>query len=206
MKYSAYVCCNCYRDGKTTEPPVPRGAIDIDAETGEVTLEFSAVFAGVAPGTAVYKDAYEAERFFDDWKESACPHPDMQAVEVYLGHMGWFEKALDLAGRDQFSTVLGAFRGFGHTIPPEAAERMLRELDQFAALPPFEREVEEPVLKRVEVPPGSHPLRFVTSKLRREPGTRTYRVDPSEFRREIDLLKKVCLASIETGNAIFCTG
>ncbi|MNS32452.1 hypothetical protein D3C72_645390 [compost metagenome] len=138
MGLDAAVYCNCWRDGKTTEPPIPREWVNVD-EDGWVWNSNPRWSSGLRPGCEAYDRAIEIDVLFDTWQRSeACQHEDMCLAKVWVSNwagVSGFRQALRMAGEDRFQTVLAELpMGNGGTVPPETAARMLDELDAFLAL------------------------------------------------------------------------
>jgi hypothetical protein len=76
MSFSGHVVCNCYKEGRTTEPP-HREYVKIDYDGLYVELP-----------TQLYRE--DEERYFkmhdefDDWKSRACEHANMELADEYL--------------------------------------------------------------------------------------------------------------------------
>ncbi|MFT3827211.1 MAG: hypothetical protein QM731_25010 [Chitinophagaceae bacterium] len=101
MAYSAYVCCNCYRSGNTTEPPY-KEFIYFDEE--ELFIE--------PPSDLYEKDrnkAIEIYTAFDNWQRTACQHEDMKLAYEHLANisgMGSFKHILNkLGGKNRFPVL-----------------------------------------------------------------------------------------------------
>ncbi len=124
MGLDAAVGCNCYRDGKTSEPPVPRSYI----ERGD-DHRFS------------LKDGYFGEYFdeFWNWAVSCCPHPQMDfASERIANWAGYrsFMHALDSVGGIKRFPVLRAQMPDGSygQVSPKDSRRALDELRDFESV------------------------------------------------------------------------
>lgn len=134
----AAVYCNCWRDGKTTEPPVPRECVHLD-EDGWVWNSNPDWTPGAQPGTEEWVRGMATDIAFDSWKQSqACPHDNMQLVSARIANwsgVGGLLQALQEGGEDQFATVLTELptSNDGST-SPELAARMLNELNVFLEL------------------------------------------------------------------------
>src|SRR3954453_18236331 len=94
MGLDAAVMCNCFPEGKTTEPPCPRdwlvvtpdGCLDVRPEHGTNEL-----------GVQV-----------DAWKQTPWPHPGLDAAHEWIASSpGYrsFQQALDHAGWDYFPVL-----------------------------------------------------------------------------------------------------
>ena len=93
MGYSASVMCNCYKEGKTSEPPY-KDFMKIDEEGMYLDLE-----ALYKQDKAEYNKRHDA---FDEWKRTACPHEDMELV---------YERLANISGMMAFKTVIREFGG-----------------------------------------------------------------------------------------------
>lgn len=124
MGYDAFVTCNCFKDGKTKEPPY-KDFMKIDVEGIYLDLDLT---------YEKDKDEYlKRHQEFDNWKRTACPHEDMKFASEHLANM---------SGMAAFKTMLHEFGGEkrfpiltkylpvanGGTLPAEYAEKVLNEL------------------------------------------------------------------------------
>lgn len=121
MGLDASVMCNCFRLGRTSEPPVPREWLYID-EDG---------YFGLRPehdSDDLFYKVYE-------WEQTCCQHPEMRyAWERISNWPGYrlFQQALGRVGRERFPVLaheLPQANG-GQTAAPMAA-LALRGLDEF---------------------------------------------------------------------------
>lgn len=137
MGYDAFVICNCFKEGKTAEPPY-KDFMKVDHEGMYLDLE------------TLYeqdKDEYfKRHQEFDEWKRSACPHEDMELVS---------ERLANTSGMAAFKTILHEFGGEmrfpiltkylpvanGGTLPTDYAEQALRELQDLEQEKPSEEKV-----------------------------------------------------------------
>lgn len=127
MSYSAFVTCNCYKDGLTTEPPY-KDLVSSDDQG--VCL--------MIPDELWERDKeiiYQMDRQFDQWKLTACEHPDMYATHEYLCNisgMADFKYIIDkLGGRDRFPVLTEYLPvANGGTLPTEYAAEALQELQR----------------------------------------------------------------------------
>jgi len=119
MGLDATVMCNCYRDGLTSKPPVPRDWLEFDSE-GHLNLEY---------------DSDDHFLKFWRWMETCCTHPEMDAASERIANWSGyrlFQEALGKVGWDQFP-VLGRElpRANGGKTDSSAAEAALGELMLF---------------------------------------------------------------------------
>lgn len=97
MGLDAFVTCNCWRDGKSKPPPVPRERIRLDAD-GWLELDMP---EPIDP---------ELQQAFDEWSDdpAACSHSDMDAAFERISNYGGFrhfEYALHTLGAERFPTL-----------------------------------------------------------------------------------------------------
>jgi hypothetical protein len=133
MGYSAFVSCNCYKQGLATTPPYPeRIAIE---EDGSVYLEFpTGLWERDQPSFLQMDNA------FDAWQAHACAHPDMHAAYERLANMsgmGAFRRIVAERGADGHFPVLTEKLPQGNCghLPAADAPALLRELAELAAEP-----------------------------------------------------------------------
>lgn len=125
MSYSAYVICNCYKDGKTTEPPHKEFLkfdedglyLDIPSERWEKDEE----------------KVYQMCADFDEWKRTACEHEEMELADEYLSNisgMGAFRHIVsELGGKSKFPILTEYLPTVnGGILPSEYAQQALGEL------------------------------------------------------------------------------
>lgn len=121
MGLDASVMCNCFREGRTSEPPVPRDWLQIDEE-GYLVLRPE-------------HDSPEACHRVYGWMLACCEHPEMEHASEHIANWtGYrlFQQALAGVGRDRFPVLrheLPEANG-GLTEAPRAA-LALGELDEF---------------------------------------------------------------------------
>ncbi len=125
MGYDAYVNCNCYKSGLTTDPPY-KEYLKIDEDGIYLNIEY------------LYKsdeDLYwQMNDEFSLWKKSACPHEDMEEVSLGVANMtgmAHFRGLLsNLGGEDRFP-VLTEYLPVcnGGCLPAEYAIEALAEVD-----------------------------------------------------------------------------
>jgi len=82
----AYVHCNCYEEGKTTEPPVDRALI----------YQYNDTWLGVRYPKGM---SQEESRALDDkmyeWEKNCCQHPYRRICDVRVGNLSGIEKFCD---------------------------------------------------------------------------------------------------------------
>lgn len=119
MGLDAEVRCRCWEDGLTADPPVPRERVKV-GEGNELWLS----------------DMQHNEYLtFRQWKQDACPHPDMEFASAHIGTWhgyGRFRNALWEAGRELFPVLEAELpTANGGLMAPEQAARALEELELF---------------------------------------------------------------------------
>jgi hypothetical protein len=126
MGLGAFVACNCYLEGRTTSPPVPRELIVLDDDG---TLDLGLPYDG--------NEELFAE--FDQWMwgpPSCCEHEEgLLAARVRVANWSGyraFQQALGQVGWERFPTLHGELPNFNDgTTSPAAAARALEELAAF---------------------------------------------------------------------------
>ncbi|MDQ2810082.1 MAG: hypothetical protein M3Z04_24660 [Chloroflexota bacterium] len=124
MGLDAFVRCTCWEQGLITPPPFADHLI-VD-EDGDLTLDLS------------YDDHEDLYEQFEEWKQTACDHPDMwytsERVANWSGYQHLLE-SLEVADWRHFPTLHSTLPSgnSGSTSPSEAA-RSLAELAIFRAL------------------------------------------------------------------------
>lgn len=68
-EYEAYVACSCWRESKTTPPPVDPATLTLDR------------FGQVCPIGMPGLESSDDEELWSWWGERACPHRDMRQVQ-----------------------------------------------------------------------------------------------------------------------------
>lgn len=121
MGLDASVMCGCYRDGHTSDPPVPRDWLEIDSE-GYLNLKAE------HDSTNLDVDVY-------GWMETCCQHPDMRAIwEVIANWYGYrlFQQALEKVGWDRFPVLRRELpEDNGGLTAASGSEAALAELAEF---------------------------------------------------------------------------
>lgn len=133
MAYDAYVPCRCYERGLTTPPSHPEL---VRSEEDWLYLELPLELCETDP--ARYQVLHQA---FNDWKATACPHPDMEVVSCWVANMAGmaaFRQLLHVRGGPARYPVLSEQlpTANGGSIPAHLAPALLRELAALAAEPP----------------------------------------------------------------------
>lgn len=122
MGLDASVMCNCYHQELTLPPPVPRDLIEIDQE-GYLSL------------TVPYDDNEELHAQFEQWKEHACVHSDMDFASVHISNWSGyraFQQALAQIGWEHFPILKAELpNSNGGLTSATLATRALRELELF---------------------------------------------------------------------------
>ncbi|MBN1988035.1 MAG: hypothetical protein JW783_01390 [Bacteroidales bacterium] len=125
MGYSAYVICNCYKEGKTAEPP----------HKEFMRLDEDGLYLDI-PNELWEKDenrVYQMEADFDKWKQTACEHKEMELANEFLSNitgMAAFRHIIsELGGSNKFP-VLTKYLPIinGGALPSEFAQQALDEL------------------------------------------------------------------------------
>jgi hypothetical protein len=123
MGLDATVMCNCFREGKTTPPPVPRDWLEID-EDGYLNLK---------------KEHESNENWIKhwEWEQSCCEHRGMdfvsEAISNWSGYRT-FQEALGDVGWRHFPVLREQLPNSNDGLTPSAASaEALRELDVFAS-------------------------------------------------------------------------
>jgi hypothetical protein len=124
MGLFAWVRCNCWEAGRTSEPPVPRDWLYVD-ESGHI---------GVSADRGTDEDRENVWL----WQESACDHPGMALAAERISSprgFGRFKKVLSRVSGQPFPTLV-AEPGQSHPdqTSPETAERALAELAHLRSL------------------------------------------------------------------------
>ncbi len=93
MGYNAFVLCNCYKEGKTSNPPY-KEFVKTSDEGLYLDLE-----------NLYQKDKneyFKRNDAFDKWMENACPHEDMKIVD---------ERLANISGMSAFWSILEKLGG-----------------------------------------------------------------------------------------------
>jgi hypothetical protein len=121
MGLDASVMCNCFRLGRTSEPPVPREWLHIDND-----------------GYWSLKPEHDSDDLWYkvyEWEQTCCEHPEMEYASEHIANWAGyrlFQQALGRVGWERFPVLdheLPHSNG-GQTEAPMAA-LALRELDEF---------------------------------------------------------------------------
>jgi len=125
MSYSAYVICNCYSDGKTTEPP----------HKEFLRFDEDGLYLDI-PNELWEKDeekVYQMDADFDEWKRNACEHEEMELAHEYLSNISGMSSfrhiVRELGGIDKFP-ILSEYlpTANGGILPSEYAQQAFDEL------------------------------------------------------------------------------
>lgn len=125
MSYSAYVVCNCYKDGKTIEPP-HKEYLRFDEEGLYLDI----------PSEIWAKDiekVHQMDEDFNEWERTACEHEEMKLADEYLsnilGMMAFRYLVQELIGKDKLP-ILAQYlpTANGGILPSEFAQQALDEL------------------------------------------------------------------------------
>ena len=121
MGLDAFVNCNCFKEGKTSKPPVDSRLIVFDDGLCDVTLPDEG-------NQKIIKKFYH-------WIKNCCPHPNMQFLSVYVSNW-WgvrtFQEALGKIGWEHFPVLkAGLPEGNGGSVPASSSEKALDELNYF---------------------------------------------------------------------------
>ncbi|MBX7241768.1 MAG: hypothetical protein K1X92_08460 [Bacteroidia bacterium] len=125
MGYGIHVNCNCYKEGRTTEPP-HKSYIKFDAE--DFYLEI--------PNEIRMKDkeqAYQMDEEFEEWKRTACEHEDMKLINEHLCNlsgMGELHYVVNGIGEGKLLPILKEHLPTSNDgfIPVHLAQALLEEL------------------------------------------------------------------------------
>ena len=125
MGHDAYVRCNCLKEGRTKPYP-----FDYDfsfSEEGWLDVE-----GGPPPRSSRYLAV-------KTWLETACEHPQMRYVDVWLGTtqtVAAFGQLLKDIGIEHFPKLYANLPpvDYDGTMTPEAATQMLEDLSRFGTL------------------------------------------------------------------------
>ncbi|HXB05614.1 MAG TPA: hypothetical protein VNW04_00820 [Puia sp.] len=127
MSYSAFVICNCYKGGKTTEPPYKK----------YMSIDDEGIYLDI-PSELWKKNedlCYKMDKEFDEWKRTACEHKDMNAAFEYLSNMSGMAAfryiVQKLGGKYKFP-ILAEYlpTANGGILPTESADQLLQELKE----------------------------------------------------------------------------
>lgn len=124
MGYDAFVICNCFKEGKTKEPPY-KDFMKFDVEGIYLDLDLN-----YEQDEHLYLKKHQE---FDDWKRTACPHKDMRFASEHLANisgMADFDNMLqEFGGEKRFPTLVKYLPvSNGGILPADFAEKVLNEL------------------------------------------------------------------------------
>jgi len=125
MSYGAYVICNCFQEGKTTEPP-HKEFLKFDDEGLCLDIPKKLWKKGT-------KKVYQMLTDFDEWKRTACKHEEMELANEYLANitgMGAFRQIVrKLGGKNKFPILTKYLpKANGGILPAEFAQQAFDEL------------------------------------------------------------------------------
>lgn len=128
MSYSAFVVCNCYQKGKTTEPPYKE----------YIKFDEDGLYLDIPNDlwNENEKKVLQMDSEFDNWKNNACEHEEMELCYEYLSNtlgMGEFKGVIErLGGKEKFP-ILSKFlpTANGGTLPANFATEALNEINEF---------------------------------------------------------------------------
>lgn len=129
MSFSGFVICDCYQKGKTTEPPYKEYMVfDEDG----LYLEFP---DNPNATEKDWDDEFEKEREFNHWKDTACPHEEMEYVyENIANNMGMsgFRAFIAENGGEKEYPVLSKYlpESNGGCLPANKAQDAYNELQK----------------------------------------------------------------------------
>lgn len=130
MGLDAYVCCTCYRDGMTREPPIPRDHIVIDGTGLPET-----VWDRLPHATLSVAQKEESERLYA-WTDTACEHEFMELASERIGNIAgvaWIRSLASVLDGDRYKHVAPILTGLSgimdDILPAEEARAALPELD-----------------------------------------------------------------------------
>lgn len=126
MGLDAFVRCNCFWEGRTSEPPFARELVTVDEE-------------GCWDVAVPHEESYELSEALWDWRETACRHPMMElASERVCNWAGkeFFLRALQRIGTQYFPVLWNEFpQHNGGQLTPEHAAIALQELARLQQQP-----------------------------------------------------------------------
>ena len=126
MSYSAFVICNCFKEGKTTEPPHKEFLkFDDDGLYLDVPIEI---------WEKDEERTFQMESDFEEWKRTSCEHEDMELAYEHLSNesgMGAFKKIIQqLGGKNKFPVLTNYLPiANGGILPSEFSQLALNELE-----------------------------------------------------------------------------
>ncbi|WP_145978803.1 hypothetical protein [Granulicoccus phenolivorans] len=130
MGLDAYVACTCFRDGVTSEPPIPRSLIVV-GPTGRPETVWDQ-----DPDELVSDAQLDVSVLFHDWTDSACAHPFMELVSERIGNVmgvAWLRavaSGLDPGRFGRLTEILEGLSGMmDDLLPADEARAALPELE-----------------------------------------------------------------------------
>lgn len=130
MGYDAFVRCNCWEQGKTKPYPFDFSFHWDESDFPEPDVPNTEKASPYLDNE--YDLAWYALR---EWASNACEHPDMRAVHERIANvwgMSAFRAALYGSGEQTYPTLVTELPHVnGGSASPEAAKRMIEELERF---------------------------------------------------------------------------
>jgi hypothetical protein len=120
---TAIVRCNCFAEGKSSDPPVPHELISADRLTGSLSLRLP-------------HEGHELEwRAFHRWRESSCVHSDGEYLVCENFSTRAIEGLVDFVGEQMFPNLSKCLPKdiSGGVIPVSECSRLMVELQQLRA-------------------------------------------------------------------------
>lgn len=129
MGLDASVMCNCYKEGRTSIPPVPIELIYFDDKQYHLALNLPWEWEG-------NEDKYFLfDNLFDNWMENACEHEGMNYACVWVSNWSGyrtFQQALGQVGWQHFPTLKAELpNANGGLMSAISAVKALQELNYF---------------------------------------------------------------------------
>lgn len=124
MGLDATVMCNCFKEGKTSEPPFPQDQLYVDGE-GFLHVRTD------DPTDLKHRRLYE-------WMQTACQHPGLNFARERISNWGGyrlFQEAMATVGWDRFPTLKAELPSSnGGLTQADAATKALKELASFRSV------------------------------------------------------------------------
>lgn len=123
MSYSAYVVCDCFREGKTTPPPHQK----------YLRFDEDGLYIDIPDELWSESEAAQMESEFNNWKDTACEHDEMDfAFESLCNNYGMvaFRHIIRTYGGQEKFPILSDYlpSANGGVLPSNFAEQALDEL------------------------------------------------------------------------------
>jgi len=126
MGLNAFVLCNCWKEGKTTVPPINRELIYYDEDNDCFSVHCS-------EGTS-NEEKWRLEDLIKEWARNCCIHPNMKYCDEHIGNWSSVRELQQAVIKcaDTFTVLPSIFPSCnGGCVEPEIAEKALQELDMF---------------------------------------------------------------------------